>query len=126
MPILIEITPNTPKAFHSGALAYTRPFEGAHITIFWDRLRESPDSAVTTGLLAHVLVHEITHILQGIDRHSTAGIMKAHWTTQEILQMRSKSLSFDPEDVRLIRLGLAARSSVSQGDLPGPGPHSLH
>ncbi len=110
-PILIDITLNTPVMFHRGALAYTRPFEGAHITIFWDRLRRSPDLAVTTGLLAHVLVHEITHILQGTGRHSGEGIMKPHWTAEDILQMWQKPLSFDSEDVRLIRLGLAARGS---------------
>jgi hypothetical protein len=30
-----------------------------------------------TFVLAHVLVHEITHILQGIDRHSESGVMKS-------------------------------------------------
>jgi hypothetical protein len=126
MPILIEITLNPPDAFHRGALAYSQPFDGAHITIFWDRLRGTPDSVVRTGLLAHVLVHEITHILQGTNHHSREGIMKAHWTSGDVLQMARTPLSFDPADVKLIRLGLAARSSVSQGDLPGPGPHSLH
>jgi hypothetical protein len=112
-PILIDISTNTPVMFHRGALAYARPFDGAHVTVFWDRLMQGPDSAIAAGLLAHVLAHEITHILQGTNHHSREGIMKAHWTLEDILQMPWKPLSFDPEDVRLIRLGLAARSSAT-------------
>lgn len=39
--------------------------------------------ALRSGLLAHVMVHEIAYILKGIVRHSDTGIMKgqvAHWT----------------------------------------------
>jgi hypothetical protein len=108
MPILIDIVPNTTKRLHGNAIAYSQPFEGVHITILWDRLRGAPDSAVMTGLLAHVLVHEITHILQRMNHHSREGIMKANWTREDILQMLQKPLSFDPEDVRLIHLGLGA------------------
>jgi hypothetical protein len=58
-------------------------------------------------LLAHVLVHEITHILEGIPHHSQDGVMKAHWTPQDIVRMASRPLPFDPQDVALIQYGLA-------------------
>jgi hypothetical protein len=50
-----------------------------------------------------VLVHEITHILQGVDRHSESGIMKAQWTIDDYRAMASKPLSFTPLDVKLIQ-----------------------
>ena len=116
--ISIEIIPNTPEAVHRGALAYSQVFEDAHVTIFWDRLKGTPDAALRIGLLGHVLAHEITHVLEGINHHSKEGIMKAHWTRKDIEQMISEPLAFDVEDVRLIRLGLAARNSAARRVLP--------
>lgn len=125
-PIWIDIDRDAPEAFHRGSLAYARPFEDAHVTIFWDRLTHGTGSATETGLLAHVLAHEIMHILQRTGHHSREGIMKAYWTREDIVEMVWKPLSFDPEDIRLLRLGLAARNSAAQRVLPGPGPYRLH
>ena len=72
-PILIDITTNTPAAFHCGAMAYAQLFGGAHIRVFYDRVEGHRGPRATIALLAHVLVHEITHILQDIDRHSEQG-----------------------------------------------------
>jgi hypothetical protein len=33
----------------------------------------------SAGTARYVLVQEITHVLQGIKRHSDEGIVKAHW-----------------------------------------------
>lgn len=60
-------------------------------------------------LLAHVLAHEITHILEGIARHSQQGLMKAKWDNKDYVRMRERSLKFTPEDVNLIYEGLLAR-----------------
>lgn len=100
---------DVPSAYHPEALAFALPYEGVHITVYYDRIRKriAPDLAAT--LLAHVLVHEITHSLQGIDRHSETGIMKARWTTADYVQMRSKPLPFSEEDTELIQKGLASR-----------------
>ena len=62
-------------------------------------------------VLGHVLVHEITHILQGIQRHSASGVMKAYWDREDCGQMTWKPLRFEPEDVDLIYVGLARRAS---------------
>ena len=65
------------------------------------------------AVLAHVLVHEITHILQGLSRHSESGVMKARWDSQDFAQMSWKPLPFTAEDVDLIQRGLAARDARS-------------
>ena len=119
--IVIQITSKTPAALQPGALAYAEPFEGVHIRVFYDRIqaigesrsRGFGESRFTQILLAHVLVHEITHILQGTARHSPQGIMKAHWTPGDLLEMARHPLPFDPSDVDLIHLGLANRGRVA-------------
>jgi hypothetical protein len=104
--IAIELVTETPGTFLPGALAYAQPYEGVHIQVFYDRIQHKPAPA---ELLAHVMVHEITHILQGISRHSDSGVMKANWSGQEFQRMRYKPLPFTEEDVVLIHRGLEMR-----------------
>jgi len=113
MPIVINITADTPKTLVPGALACAQVFEGVHIRIFWDRVQNTVRDANPLGtfLLAHVVAHEIAHILEGINRHSESGVMKASWKQAEIEQMTVHPLSLDPEDVRLIRMGLLKRAT---------------
>jgi hypothetical protein len=58
-----------------------------------------------TGV-AHVLVHEITHVIEGVTRHSASGIMKARWDTRDYFDMRRRPHAFAQEDVSLIYDGL--------------------
>jgi hypothetical protein len=111
--IVVEMATDTPKQRTPGALAYALPYEGVHITVFYDRLKEAAAFEPTANaLLAHVLVHEITHLIEGSDRHSDTGIMKARWTIKDIRDMRWKTLSFDAADLQLIRTGLARRANA--------------
>jgi hypothetical protein len=106
--IMVSLAEVTPADYLPGALAAAKVYEGVHITVFWDRIecrecRARP--APTSVVLAHVLVHEITHILQGVYRHSESGIMKAHWTIDDYRAMASKPLTFTPVDLELIQHG---------------------
>ena len=109
--LAIGLASNTPDRLLPGALGFARVYEGIHIDVFCDRLdRMAPGSKMAIPLLAHVLVHEITHMLQGIDRHSESGVMKANWTASDYSEMVSSPLPFTPVDIQLIHLGLAARA----------------
>ena len=79
------------------------PYQGRHITVFLDRIEtmEHPEP-----VLAHVIVHEITHVVQGVCRHSDTGLMKAHWTTRDLFEMRYMPLTFTQEDLMLLYRGL--------------------
>lgn len=112
--IAIRLAGKTPKDEKPGALAYAMPHEGVHIVVFWDRIEFG---IFPTELLAHVMAHEITHILEGVCRHSETGIMRAQWTERDHKMMRTHPLSFAPEDVELIHLGMAARMSSSGVEL---------
>jgi len=106
-PVYVEFVTGTPADRKPGALAFALPYEGSHLTVFYDRIKTN---FFPRSLLAHVLVHEITHLLEGVDRHSVTGVMKAHWNTDEYLAMRMGTLPFAPEDVELIHDGLTGRA----------------
>lgn len=108
MPIIIDLSSSTPETLAPGALAFAKVYEGIHISVFLDRIQNTigDRDRLGTFLLAHVMAHEIAHILEGVKRHSATGLMKAHWTRMEIEEMSVRSLSLAPEDVRLIHNSL--------------------
>jgi hypothetical protein len=93
-----------------GVLAYAFPYEGTRIVVFYDRVEHEVERSRVPALMAHVIAHEITHLLEGTSRHSQTGLMKAHWTNDDYLQMVWKPLPFTPADVILIHRGLEMRS----------------
>lgn len=111
-PIIIKIVKESSRDIAPGALAFALSYEGVHVTLFYDRIQQTIEPALVDRLLAHVMAHEITHILQGVGRHSETGIMKAHWTPDDLNAMKLKPLSFTEEDVRLIRIGLEKRTKT--------------
>jgi hypothetical protein len=106
--IIVELKQTAPADLPKGALARAFPYEGQHIQIFADRLTEY-DRNPGASVIGHVMVHEITHILQGLSRHSETGIMKAQWSHVDHVKMRSTPLEFTPEDIQWIQSGLAQR-----------------
>jgi len=108
--IAVRLTLDTPKEIKPSVGAFADTTSGVHITVLCQHLTwalAKPDFAPL--LLAHVLVHEITHIVEGIAKHSETGIMKADWTPDDYYDMQKKPLPFASEDVDLIHRGLAQR-----------------
>ena len=103
--IAVSMAVNTPADYLPGALASAQEFNGVNITVFWDRVEDPPRPAPAYVILGHVLVHEITHLLQGINRHSESGIMKARWTHSDYVAMAWKPLPFTPHDILLLHMG---------------------
>jgi hypothetical protein len=110
--VIVEMADYTPRDCYPGALAYAMPYDRLHIKVFYDRVRGTVYSQTVPALLAHVFVHEITHVIQGFSRHSSVGIMKARWDVNDYLLMQSKPLTFTEEDIHFIRQGLAARETA--------------
>jgi hypothetical protein len=114
--VAITLSYDTSPADHPRAWAYALPYERKHIVVFWDRVQHKVPPERAPVLLAYVLVHEITHILQGVNRHSDSGVMKAVWNEDDIFRMWSgKPLSLTKLDVELIHLGLGTRSGDALG-----------
>jgi hypothetical protein len=114
---LIQITfsEETPGTQLRDAWAYALPYEGTHIVVFYDRIRRRNREGGPQQLLAYVMVHEITHILQGVNRHSATGLMKAQWSHEDYFEMRRGRLGFAEGDMDLIYRGLDARAARPAG-----------
>lgn len=108
--IAVHIIGDMPEGQHPKALAYAQAYEGVHITVLYVRVL-SADPLWPQVTLGYVLAHEMTHLLQGISRHSPTGVMKANWTWADHIEMRRGRLALSPEDIDLIRMGMASRES---------------
>lgn len=104
--IQISFSEQTPKLLPD-ALAYAHPYGANHIVVFSDRVGSRP----VPQLLAYVLVHEITHILQGINRHSASGVMKASWDTGDYFEMARGRLRLSQFDIEMIYAGMDKRAA---------------
>lgn len=112
--IRVALSTNTPRTLRPDALAYALPYEGVHIQVFFDRILGA-DPKLQPSLLAHVIVHEIAHILQGVDRHSASGIMKASWDAGDYIRMKIGQLQFTSLDIEIIHDSLAKRKTENSG-----------
>jgi hypothetical protein len=108
--IAITLSDDTPPGQHPGEFAYSMPYQGTRIVVFYDRLLPSLTGSRVPSVLGYVLAHEIAHVLQGIGRHSASGIMKPKWNARDYVQMRGNTLRFTEDDVSLICRGLDERA----------------
>ncbi len=117
--IRISLTRSAPDTLFPGAMAYSS-LERKQIEVFLNRIeRNSRD--LQPHLLGYVLAHEITHVIQGIDRHSADGVMKAHWDWLDLACIEGNRLRFTQEDVDLIFQGLDRRAGPER--LAAASPH---
>ena len=107
--VVVHLMDRTPVNRKPGALGLSRPLEGVHITVFYDRVERLATGNDLPTLLAYVMVHEITHLLQGECRHSKSGIMKANWIGSDYYDITRDP--FTEEDVELIHRGLLRRKT---------------
>lgn len=99
--IQVSLADWTSEVLRSKAFAFATPGQDQD-RIFYDRVeRVKPRLPVKIGremlipyLLAHVLVHEITHVLQGTSRHSDRAVMKAGWRPEDFTSMFREQLPF--------------------------------
>ena len=109
--VAIEVRFTTNVAAKSGVLAFTTPFDPKPVvTVLYDRIvfMSNANPSYRPTLLAHVLVHEISHVLMGTNVHSHEGVMKAHWTLIDHERMAHHPLPFLSEDAQTIRDSLAS------------------
>jgi hypothetical protein len=110
--IVVEFEMQASPDSSSTAMAYAKPYEGVHIVVFYDRIKSiSRDNPLLRPtILAHVMTHEITHILRRDVRHSATGIMKARWDANDYFDMMRSPLPFAPEDIEMLRKAAKARN----------------
>jgi hypothetical protein len=64
-------------------------------------------------ILAHIIVHEIGHLLLGAGNHAPAGLMRAEWRKSELHLMLTGGLNFTAQEAELMRSALARRKTAS-------------
>jgi hypothetical protein len=113
----IRTLEHAPESATAGALASARIVgaAGTEITVYKDRvLRFLDNHSNLAGVGAgYVLAHELAHEMQGVSRHSEAGILKAQWSNDDFEEMIFHKLVFTNFDVELIHKGLALQLANS-------------
>ena len=118
VPIQMRFASKSPENVSRDAFAFARPFaDGVDgITVIYERIRTATEGPTRVqSILAHVLAHEIAHVLIGTAGHAETGIMKAHWNGRDYAAMNVKPLEFTPDDVDMIVKGLNAWKSQIAG-----------
>lgn len=112
----VRFTSDSQAAFHPGALAYALPYQagGVRIGVFANRVLRCGSDRQNGLFLGQVRSHEIGHTLEGIGRHSREGLMKAHWSSEDLGRMFAHPLRFAGEDAELIHLGFLTHADPAR------------
>jgi hypothetical protein len=110
-PLVLRIENSAQVHASSEALALAAPFadSGTCIHVLLDRVLDTSTARLAPVVLAYVMAHEITHVLQRTNVHSKEGIMKAHWDASDYRRMAYTGLAFCADNVDLIHSGIAQR-----------------
>ncbi|MEJ7606838.1 MAG: hypothetical protein WKF37_11355, partial [Bryobacteraceae bacterium] len=72
--------------------------------IFWDRIEGLKRGAISRSqLLAHVLAHEIGHILLGRGAHAPNGLMQPNWDSTNLVRAGQGGFRFTPQQIERLR-----------------------
>ncbi len=113
--MVVHLTMDCDHPMEDGPAAVTQPYEGSSIQVCYQRVKWAERNMfLGPKLIGYIMVHEITHNLQGIARHSGTGIMKATWTTSDYRDITDLQLRFEETDVFLIDAGWKWRSKRAQ------------
>jgi hypothetical protein len=98
--------------------------ESIMASVFYDRIREmsSPPRAATPVLLGRAMAHEIGHLLLGANAHSRSGIMRAHWSDQDLTMGTRGEFLFTAEQSRRMKTRLAQQVQTCEALVKGVEP----
>ena len=111
--VIMHLDSRTPERLSGRALG-NATFGGTAcpvIRLLYTRILNNRVPRLQVALLAHAMVHEITHVLQGVARHSAEGVMKAEWDKADYHAMLFHPLPFTPEDITLVRTNIGKTST---------------
>ena len=64
-------------------------------------------------LLGYALAHEIGHLLLGTNSHALNGIMRAHWTEEELRLASAGRFTFLPQQAAKMRAEVAVPAQLA-------------
>jgi len=97
--------------------------QGVMADVFLDRLEQlTEEREIDYGrLLAHVVAHELGHLLLGPNAHSVVGLMQARMTGDSLERMEQGNFRFSQEQMRKIRARLKAVEQAASWQRSGEG-----
>jgi hypothetical protein len=84
---------------------------GVLATIYFDRVMRLADEAGTDSrvLLGRAIAHELGHLLLATTTHGSVGLMRAHWSQEEVRRGQPRDWSFAPSELAAMRRRAEAR-----------------
>jgi hypothetical protein len=73
--------------------------QGCYADLFYEPIQKlQEDTRVSPSvILGHAMAHELGHLLLGTNSHSSNGLMKAHWTREDLTNASKGNLRFSLE-----------------------------
>jgi len=110
--IVLQIVHETRKlkADVFGAAFLGQDGTGEYTNVFYDRVNELNRgwTVPLAEVLGHVMAHEVGHLLLGLNSHSTLGIMRGYWDSDELKAIERGRLLFSSAQSKVMRGKLAA------------------
>ena len=84
---------------------------GVLATIYFDRVIRLAEAAGTDSrvLLGRAIAHELGHLLLATTTHGPVGLMRAHWSQEEVRRGQPRDWSFAPSELAAMRRRAEAR-----------------
>ena len=117
--VIVQIVHETKNLKYDifGAAFLGKDGTGQYTDVYYNRLDELHRdwNVPLESVLAHVMAHEIGHILLGLNAHSGLGIMRGSWDSEEIKALERGRLLFSSQQSRAMRdrLMLMPRSTLA-------------
>jgi len=110
--LVIQVIPRARNAADSVfGISFVDAGGGVFADIFFDRVQrlhaQNPQISFSR-LLGSVIGHELGHLLLGEHSHSRAGLMQAHWSSEQLKRMEMGNLLFDATAAAQLRRRAAA------------------
>jgi len=123
--IALDIIPVAPPGLKRAALGMVQPLahKGLNVRIFDDRVRDAAwrQSRPHPAVLAHVMAHEIGHVLLRSSAHSHHGLMSSVWTEHEYDWMAKALMFFTGGQSQEMRANLSRSRCPDAEALPQHG-----
>lgn len=78
---------------------------GCYADLFYEPIQQLEEKAHVSKsvILGHAMAHELGHLLLGTNSHSPSGLMRAHWTRQDLNNASVGKLRFSKKQCLKIR-----------------------
>jgi hypothetical protein len=93
------------------AMVDTHARTGVLATIYIDRIEwlAHEAGADSRGLLGNAIAHELGHLLMATTTHGPVGLMRSHWSQEEVRRAQPRDWSFAPTELAAMRRRVEAR-----------------